>query len=302
MSVSRLLMLMLLLGEIAYGQNVSEVSLYPDKVPNSIPSTLTEKTILVNGTRRIYYVNTPTLTIYKPATPNNKAIIICPGGGYSRLSIDNEGMHIARALNDMGITAFVLKYRLPNDTMMNYKKIGPLQDVQQAIRLVRKNAVEWGVENCKLGIMGFSAGGHLAASAATHFNFIADSTVKDSISIRPDFAVLLYPVISFNDSITHQGSKKNLIGENPTSENVQFFSNEMQVTPNTPPVFIVHAGDDKVVPVKNSLLFYESCLKNGVAAELHVYPKGGHGFGLNNPTTADRWMDRMSNWLNSFIK
>ena len=147
--------------------------------------------------------------------------------------------------------------------------------------------------------MGFSAGGHLASTAATHFSFIADETNTDTTSVRPDFAILIYPVISFDSTITHKGSRNNLIGVNASEEKVTFFSNELQVTSRTPPSFLVHAGDDGAVPVQNSLRYYEACVKNKVPVELHLYPKGGHGFGMNNKTTDDNWMERLKNWLNS---
>jgi acetyl esterase/lipase len=274
-----------------------EIPLYDSIVPNSIKASVGERTILVNGTRRIYTVIKPTLTAFFPKHPNGRSIIVCPGGGYVRLSIDNEGIFVAKELNKLGITVFVLKYRLPNDTIMNDKTIGPLQDAQQAIRLVRQHASEWKLNNKQIGIMGFSAGGHLAATALTHFNFIADKLITDTTSVRPDFGILIYPVISFNDSIAHTGSRDRLIGKQPEKSVANFFSNELQVSKNTPPIFIVHAGDDPTVPVENSIRFYQACIKNKVSAEMHIYPSGGHGFGLKNTTTLDNWMDRLANWL-----
>jgi acetyl esterase/lipase len=294
-------MFLMSINLIGKGQANLEIPLYQNNVPNSIKSTVVEKTILVTGTRRISDVTDPTLTIFTPNKPNGTAIIICPGGGYARLSIDHEGVAIAKALNLLGITAFVLKYRLPNDTIMTDKSIGPLQDLQQAIRIVRKQSSSLGINENKIGIMGFSAGGHLASTAATHFNFIADSTIHDTTSVRPDFAILIYPVISFNDSIMHKGSRNNLIGTKPSLEKLNFFSNEFKITKNTPPIFIVHAGDDRSVPVENSIRFYQSCIKNNVPVEMHLYPKGGHGFGLINATTTDKWMDRLENWLNGLF-
>jgi acetyl esterase/lipase len=167
-------------------------------------------------------------------------------------------------------------------------------------RSVRKQAAAWGLNPNNIGIMGFSAGGHVASTAATHFNLIADtSLIKDTISVRPDFAILIYPVISFDDSIAHKGSKTNLLGKNPSSELAKLFSNELQVTKSCPPVFLVHAGDDGTVPVENSIRFYQACIKNKVAVEMHLYPKGGHGFGMHNKTTGDKWFDRLINWMNT---
>jgi acetyl esterase/lipase len=243
-------------------------------------------------------VSHPTLTVYLPPAgkANGTAVVICPGGGYLHLAWTHEGTDVARMLNEMGIAAFLLKYRLPNDETMVDKTIGPLQDAQRAIQLVRQRAADWGVNPARVGILGFSAGGHLASTAGTHFN-ISHIDNPGTISLRPDFMILLYPVISFSDSIGHRGSRDNLIGLHPNPSVVREYSNELQVTAQTPPTFLVHAGDDKTVPVANSLHFYEALQHNGVPAELHVYPKGGHGFGMNNPTTPDRWTERLRNWL-----
>jgi acetyl esterase/lipase len=245
-------------------------------------------------------VSHPTLTVYLPPAgkANGTAVVICPGGGYLHLAWTHEGTDVARMLNEMGITAFLLKYRLPNDETMADKTIGPLQDAQRAIQLVRQRAGDWGVNPARVGIMGFSAGGHLASTAGTHFN-ISHIDNPGTISLRPDFMILVYPVISFSDSIGHRGSRDNLIGMHPDPSVVREYSNELQVTAQTPPTFLVHAGDDKTVPVANSLHFYEALQHNGVPAELHVYPKGGHGFGMNNPTTPDRWTERLRNWLDA---
>jgi len=278
-------------------QTVTEAPLYAGEIPGAKASSIQEKIIFVNGGVRISNVIAPTLTRFSPAKPNGVSVIICPGGGYGRLAIDHEGVEVAKKFNELGVTAFVLKYRLPNDTIMADKSIGPLQDAQQAIRTVRKQAIAWGLNPNKIGIMGFSAGGHLAATAATKFNFIADATNKDTTSVRPDFAILIYPVISFEDSITHKGSKTNLLGAKPTAEQAKQFSNELLVTKNTPPSFLVHAGDDGTVPVQNSISYYQSCIRNKVPVELHLYPKGGHGFGLHNKTTSDEWFDRLTNWM-----
>lgn len=280
-------------------QTVTEISLYNGKVPGAKHSPVKERMlVLPNGGIRIYSVTDPTITKYSPAKPNGMSVIICPGGGYQRLSIDNEGTNVAKLFNQYGITGFVLKYRLPNDSIMVDKSIGPLQDAQQAIRIIREKAAEWGLNPDQVGMMGFSAGGHVASTAATHFNFIAAPALKkDTTSLRPDFVMLIYPVISFNDSIAHQNSKIGLLGKTPTPETVKYFSNELQVTKNSPPAFIVQAGDDKTVPVENSIVYYEACVKNKVPVEMHLYPAGGHGFGLNNKTTDDKWFDRLINWI-----
>jgi acetyl esterase/lipase len=297
MRSTNLIILFTLISNSILAQTVTETPLYAGVIPSSKQSTVKEQIIFANGGVRIASVITPTLTKFAPAKPNGVSVIICPGGGYARLAIDHEGVEVAKALNQIGVTAFVLKYRLPNDSIMVDKSTGPLQDAQEAIRMVRKKSAEWGLNPAKIGIMGFSAGGHLAATAATHFNMMADATVKDTTSVRPDFAILLYAVISFDDSIAHKGSKINLVGKNPTAEQVKLFSNELQVTKDSPPAFLVHAGDDATVPVENSIRYYQACIKNKVPAEMHLYPKGGHGFGLNNKTANDKWFDRLTNWL-----
>jgi acetyl esterase/lipase len=250
-------------------------------------------------------VSRPTLAVYLPAagTANGTAVIICPGGGYEHLAMTHEGTDVARTLNGMGIAAFVLKYRLPSDETMVDKAIGPLQDAQRAIQLVRQRSAEWGVDPARVGIMGFSAGGHLASTAGTHFNK-AYIDNKNNISLRPDFMVLLYPVISFNYGYAHHGSRDHLIGPHPDSALIPEYSNELQVTAATPPTFIIHAENDNVVPVVNTLYFYEALQRHGVQAEMHIYPKGGHGFGMHNSTTKDEWMDRLRNWLggNGWLK
>jgi acetyl esterase/lipase len=269
-----------------------------EKIPNSKPSANQEKSVTADGILRVSKVSVPSLSMYTPALQNEKkaAVIICPGGGYGILAASHEGSDVARLFNEWGLVAFVLKYRLPDDSIMVDKTIGPLQDAQRAIQLVRENAGKWNIDPGKIGIMGFSAGGHLASTASTHFNkAVVDN--PNMISLRPDFSILLYPVISFTDSIGHIGSRNNLIGKDPSAEKIKEYSNEMQVTPDTPPAFLVHAGDDKGVKPENSIRYYQALLKNNVPAELHLYQKGGHGFGLNNKTTDDKWMERLKNWM-----
>jgi acetyl esterase/lipase len=228
---------------------------------------------------------------------NGAAVIICPGGGYSGLSMVNEGSTIAEAFNSIGVTAFILKYRLPSDSIMNDKTIGPLQDAQRAIQLIRQNAAAWGIDPNRVGVIGFSAGGHLASTFGTHFNkAVIDN--KDNINLRPDFMVLLYPVITFG-KYAHVGSRENLIGKTPSQELIDLYSNEKQVTPNTPPTFLVHAEDDGLVPIQNTLIFYDALVANKVPSELHIYPKGDHGFGLNNKTTKEKWFDNLTSWMDA---
>ncbi len=275
----------------------TEISLYNGAVPNNKNVVNKENSTFKDNVTRIAKVSIPTLTIFKAQKPNGKAVIICPGGGYTILAFDKEGTRVAQEMNRWGITCFVLKYRMPSDSSNIDKSLAPLQDAQQALRYVRSNAKEFGVIKNQIGIMGFSAGGHVAATAATHFTTNADSKNSDTTSVKPNYAILIYPVISMDSSITHKGSRNNLLGLNPTETLINNYSNELQVTPQTPPSFLVQAGDDQAVPVQNSTRYYESCIKNKVPVELHLYPKGGHGFGMFNKTTDDNWMERLKNWL-----
>jgi acetyl esterase/lipase len=240
----------------------------------------------------------PTLSIYRPTVPaNGTAVVVCPGGGYRNLAIDHEGDQIARWLNSIGIAAFVLKYRLGP----NYHHPIELGDAQRAIRMVRSRAAEFGVAGDRIGIWGFSAGGHLASSAATHFdggNSGAEDAVE-RVSSRPDFAVLTYPVITLTEeAYVHKGSRTNLLGDSPDAATVRLMSNELQVTPQTPPTFLVHSSEDKAVPPENSVLFYLALRKAGVAAEMHIYEKGPHGFGLGwSDLTLSSWPTRLADWF-----
>ena len=275
--------------------------IYTGNVPDSQPSAVQETSItLANGGVRISNVVQPSLTAFLPAagTANGTAVIICPGGGYARLSIDSEGYDVAKRLNEFGITAFVLKYRLPNEESQPDKSVAPLLDAQQALRLVRQQAAKYSINPERIGLMGFSAGGHLAAWAGTQFAKPVGDNAEPA-SVRPAFLVLMYPVISFSDTLRHPGSRDNLLGKTPSAEQIRQYSNELHVSDQTPPTFLVHAEDDKTVPVNNSIVFYQACLRHGVPAEMHLYPKGGHGFGLNNKTTKDLWTDRLRNWLDA---
>jgi acetyl esterase/lipase len=244
-------------------------------------------------------VTDPTLDCYfVPAEKSTgTAIVICPGGGYGRLAIDHEGSLVAAWLNELGIAAFVLTYRLPSDAIMANKSIGPLQDGQEAIRIVRRHAKEWNIDAHKIGIMGFSAGGHLAATVSTHFaeNVYAPT---DTTSARPDFSVLVYPVISMDSTITHRGSRDNLLGPAPSEETVRNFSAEKCVTKDTPLAFMVHAADDNTVPVENSIDYMLALKRNRVSCELHIYESGGHGFGLGGGVgTKSTWPEAFKKWL-----
>ncbi len=281
-----------------FAQEMKPIPLYPNGVPGSkkAPANFIEKD---NGGIRMAMVTEPTLIPFFPekGTANGTAVIICSGGGYNYVAMGPEGFPVAKEFNKIGVTAFVLKYRLPNDDIMNDKATGPLQDAQTAIALVRLCAQEWGLNANRIGIMGFSAGGHLASTAGTHFDTsVIDN--KNNISPRPDFMMLIYPVITFGDA-AHGGSKTALIGTNPTQEKTDLYSNEKHVTANTPITFIVHAQDDTSVPVQNSLMFYDALVKNKVPAEMHIYPAGGHGFGINNQKSKEKWFDWCKGWLDT---
>ncbi|HOT97699.1 MAG TPA: alpha/beta hydrolase [bacterium] len=269
------------------------IDLYPGAVPNTKASAVTETgndqpAGIISG------VTKPTLEIYLPDKDKatGAAVIICPGGGYQVIVYQSEGVKTAIEFAKNGVAAFVLKYRIPDDATMQDKKIGPLQDAQQAIKLVRENAAKWGIE--QVGIMGFSAGGHLASTAATHFDRVVINN-DAKVNLRPDFMILVYPVISMQDSLTHLDSRKNLLGDNPSPEIIGQFSNELQVNENTPPAYITHAGDDQLVDVDNSIVFYEKLRHCRVPAELHIYPHGGHGFVLFQQP-AD-WMPSIFKWM-----
>lgn len=271
------------------------VSLYAGKIPNSRPVHLTAGH-RAPSSGMVYFVDNPTLEIYLPqkSKATGTAVIICPGGGYKVLTYQAEGVRTAMEFAKQGIAAFVLKYRLPDDSVMIDKITGPLQDAQQAIKTVREHASQWGLDEKKIGIMGFSAGGHLAATAATHFK---DALIENEnhIDLRPAFLILIYPVITMQKELTHADSRTNLLGSTPSKETVDYYSNELQVTTETPPTYLTHAGDDKLVDVDNSIVFYERLRHAQVQAELHIFPKGGHGFVLAQ--SADEWMLPLFKWM-----
>jgi len=242
----------------------------------------------------------PTLTVFLPENSGQptSAMVICPGGGYAGLALVHEGLNVAKYFQSHGVAAFILTYRLPTH---GYRHPVPLLDAQRAIRLVRSHAADWKINPAKVGVMGFSAGGHLASTLDTHFDAGSPQAADpvDKQSCRPDFAVLVYPVISMKDGITHQGSKQNLLGPNPDPALVENLSNETQVAPQTPPTLLVHAVDDGAVPIENSRLMYAALQKAGVPSALQEYPHGGHGFGFgakpdNSPPG---WLDKACDWL-----
>jgi acetyl esterase/lipase len=284
------------------------LKVWPGSIPGSKGSAeYKEETIYDNNRPRISKVTDPELMVYQPAKDksNGTAVIICPGGGYGRLAVDHEGYAVAQWLNTLGITGIVLKYRLPSDVIMTDKTIGPLQDVQEAIRVVKRKSSEWGLKPGKIGVLGFSAGGHLAGTASTMYDKKVYASA-DTTSARPDFSILIYGVLSMQKTISHGGSVNNLLGPNPSQELMDSFSNELHVTTKTPPAFLVHAADDGAVPVQNSILYFQALRKNSIPAELHIYEKGGHGFGLapnrgtesNWPAACEKWMKAHGWWGN----
>ncbi len=304
--MNKLLLIALLLLKINELMSQHTIPLFT-KVPNakSDHSVVERSQIGEDGILRISDVVVPSMDVYFPAEgkANGTAVIICPGGGYTILAAGHEGADVAKAFAAVGVTAFVLKYRLPDSRLQLVPKVAPLQDSQRALQLVRERASEFKINPTKLGIMGFSAGGHLASSAGTLFNkpVIEQATAE---SVRPDFMILIYPVISSNASIVHAGSFERLLGRQASKDKWLEFSSEVNVTSKTPPTFLVHASDDAGVSSMNSIVFYEALLRNNVPAELHIYQKGGHGFGLKNSITQDAWFDRLLNWMkaNNWLK
>ena len=275
--------------------------LYAGAIPNSRPTSVNETTEKADYTK-VTHVTVPEMAVYLPTRrfATGQAVVICPGGGYVQLSVDLEGSDIARYLTSIGVAGVVLKYRLPSKESNLEPATAPLMDAQRALRLVRHNAERWNIRPDEIGVMGFSAGGHLASTLATNFdrgNPSSDDAVERQ-SCRPDFLVLGYPTVSFTDAVKRTRSRQSLLGDNPSEELVVRYSNERQVTDDTPPAFIVHAGDDETVPVENALLLYEALRRKGRPAELHIVSEGGHGFGLalDRPHTA-AWTASLRLWL-----
>lgn len=266
-------------------------------IPNNITSKNQESESDTVGILIVEKVSIPSYQYFRVANDNTKrpCVIICPGGGYALLAASHEGTDVAKYFNSIGVNAIVLKYRLPNDNNQIDKSIAPLQDVQQAFYIARLNADKWGIDKNKIGVMGFSAGGHLAASMSSHYS---DSkiNVDSKINLRPNFQILIYPVITFKD-FGHLGSREQLIGKNPSPEEIVYYSNELQVNANTPPAFIVHAKDDDVVPVKNALEYSKALKQHHVPVNLVLSDKGGHGFGMFNSKTDKQWPPMLKDWL-----
>ena len=294
--MNRLFLLFMCLAStnLAFGQD-EVIPLWPNGTPNLVNRTQQEVVEMKNGKiDKIKKVVKPEIAVYKPkGTSTGTTIIICPGGGYNFLSYTNEGTEIAEWLSGLGITAVILKYRLPDKKLFKNSSEVPLMDALQAIKLVRSKASSWQIDPDKVGIIGFSAGGHVAASA---------STLYTSSAVRPDFSILIYPVITMDQSFTHPWSRSTLIGNNPNSDKIQRFSLEQHVTKDTPPAFVLHSNDDAFVPSQNSTEYHNALVKNGLdKSELHLMPNGGHGYGLAKfkKGKLSTWPKLCENWLSS---
>jgi acetyl esterase/lipase len=279
------------------------IPLWPaGKMPNSKGLKLEDS--LVN--ERFYQVGKPGMFTFFPSNQENNgcAVVICPGGGYTHITYNISGLQLAKWFNTLGVSAFVLNYRLPNSPDLVQRDKGPLQDLQRAMRIIRAHAGEWHINPGKVGVMGISAGGHLAALLGTmpaDLSALGDSL--DAVSFQPSFMILVSPVITM-EKYTHAGSRDNLLGKNPSKELLDKYSAELHVTDYTPPCFIADAFNDKAVPPQNSLLFYQALLDKGISTSFHVFPQGGHAIALrNNPGSADLWTTLCEMWLNemSFI-
>ena len=268
------------------------IPLYDGPIPNSKAVADEEDSIRPGVVQK---VSKPTIEVFLPAKSkgNGSAIIIFPGGGYTSLWILDQGEKVAEEFQDHGYAAFVVKYRLPIDRIMENKSVGPLQDAEQSILLVRKHAAEWKINPARIGVIGFSAGGHLASTLGTHFgkSYIAN---PDRVSLRPDFMILVYPVISMDSKIAEMGSRNALLGEHPDQADVRLFSNETQVTDETPPALILHAADDHIVDVDNSILFFEALRRHEIPVRMVIFEKGDHGL---FPLPRDDWQAIIFKWL-----
>ena len=294
--------LYLLMASLSVFAQNYKLPLWEKNTPNQNEIIVLEKRDTSDAVR-ISEVDEPTIEVFLPSKKfrSGEAVVICPGGGYRILAYDKEGTDIAKWFNSKGISAVVLKYRLPHSANNIEGRLSPFLDAQRAIRLTRYHAKEWDIDPNKIGIMGFSAGGHLASTLGTHYNediFITDKI--DSLECRPDFMILMYPVITFNEPNNHSGSRDRLLGESKNLELINYYSNELHITKDTPPTFLVHAHDDSSVPVENSIMFYERLKNEGVPAEIHVFSEGGHGFGLAlGNGRLELWKNLCVSWIKS---
>ena len=290
------LTLILFIHFVMNAQQFKTIELYPSgKIPYKVENNIGDVNEYENQIiTRKKTVQSPSIEICYPKVENNtekSAVLICPGGGYGYLSHLKEGVRVAELLAGAGIIGIIMNSRLPDDRVMTDKHKVPLSDVHTAMTYLRNHAKELGIKKDKIAVMGFSAGGHLAASAAVQY---------DKEELRPDLSILIYPVITMDTTFTHKGSRQNLLGKKPSEELVHLYSNEKQITLKTPPTFIVHSTDDAAVPVKNSLVYIDGLIKNGVKnCSFHIFPTGGHGYGLaqDKKDALKSWPDLMMAWL-----
>src|SRR5690554_34918 len=296
--IKTLLLIMAL--PLSLSAQVQTMPLYDEVPPFS--RMLLEKDEIGEG-GRVTKVAVPELTIYSPqeADANQMAILVCPGGGYGLLAIQHEGHDIGRWYSERGYLVAVLKYRLPQEDLVDQSWEVPLNDARQGIRKLRENAEKWNIDPEKVGVLGFSAGGHLASSVAVH----GEEARGGKLSSRPDFSILVYPVISMDTAITHQGSRKNLLGEKLGTEWEKYFSNETQVNPSTLPAFLVHSWDDKAVPAENFIRYAKALNQFNTKVELHLFEKGGHGYGMGNKEShgnAASWIEMSDEWIRGLFR
>ncbi|MFZ1288788.1 MAG: alpha/beta hydrolase [Melioribacteraceae bacterium] len=282
-----------------------KLPLWGKNIPNQSEIKV-EEVIQRTDIMRITEVDVPMIEVYLPERKyaTGEAVVIFPGGGYRILAYDFEGTDVAKWLNSFGIAGIVVKYRLPHSPNNIQKRLSPFLDAQRAVRLTRFNSEKWGIDQNKIGIMGFSAGGHLASTLGTHFedNFFTSDKI-DSINCRPDFMILMYPVITFKTPNLHSGSRTNLIGENADTNLINYYSNELHISEKTPPTFLIHAADDSGVPVENSIMFFNNLKKNKIKSEMHIFEKGGHGFGLAiGKGRLEQWKDLCISWIKNITK
>ncbi len=282
----------------SWAQDPELIPLYPEGIPceSELEMKIEDKDI----GRVISKVHTPEIEVYLPENGNGTGVVICPGGGYTILAYDWEGTKMAEWFNSFGVAAFVLKYRLPRWEAEECRDKVALMDAQRAMRLVRSKAEEWKLDPDKIGVMGFSAGGHLASTLSTHYDK-GDKKAELAIeqeSCRPDFSILMYPVITMDTTYAHMGSRAKLIGDAPTKERASYYSNEAQITKDTPPTILIHATDDKGVVPENSIMYYLGLRKSGVPAELHIYETGGHGFSFGEGKgQVEMWPEACKAWM-----
>lgn len=289
-------------------QDGQRIKLWPGAAPGSENLSIKEEVVERSKEpskikdRYVWKIIDPSLTVYLPEKPNGAGILVFPGGGYQRVVWDKEGEELAPWFKSLGITVFILRYRLPGEGHLSGADT-PLQDAQRAIRLIRKNAPAWGLDPKRLGVMGFSAGGHVASGLGVKYNHVLYRPIDDidAVNARPDFLILGYPVITMRDPYVHLGSRTQLLGKQPTPEQIDAYSNELLITKDTPQTFIMHASDDTSVPVENSINFYLALRRAGISVEMHLFKDGGHGYSIRSTygKTCEQWPSLCGQWLKS---